>query len=191
MCLDIFKQLVCGKELRVAAYYFQVVIGVVREINEVLDYIKQSVFTEQPFYHRNKGIKTVKLLIVGVYLSPSVEKVIRAEKRTVLVIRSIAYYDKSVVFEYLRYVSAITNRKLLVRIHYRGIFFYGALKFKDYNRNTIHEHNAVGNTQLIIDPLNLELINRFENIVFGSVKINQLYIKVFLGSVLTVEKGTV
>ena len=69
--------------------------------------------------------------------------------------------------------------------------FYGALKLKDYNRNTIHEHNSIGDTQLIVDTLDFKLIDRFENIVFGSVEINKFNIKVFLGSVLTVEDETI
>lgn len=55
----------------------------------------------------------------------------------------------------------------------------------------IHEHNSIGDTQLIVDTLDFKLIDRFENIVFGSVEINKFNIKVFLGSVLTVEDETI
>ena len=191
MCLYILEQLVCCEELRIATHNLDVLIGTIREIHKVLHNCKQSVFTEQTFYHRYKGTDTVQFLILGIDLSPGIEEIIRAEERAVFVIRTITDNDKCVIFENLRNVSAITHSQLLIRIHDGGIFFDCALELKDNDRNAVDEHNAIRDTQLVVDTLDLELINRLENIVFGSVEINKFNIDVLLRSILTVENEAI
>ncbi len=38
------------------------------------------------------------------------------------------------------------------------------------SKDTIHEHNVIGDTLLIIDTYNLKLINHLQNIIFGNYK---------------------
>ena len=44
---------------------------------------------------------------------------------------------------------------------------------------------------MVVYALNFKLINRFENIVFGSVEINKFNIEVFLRSILTVKNKAI
>ena len=90
MQLDILKQLGCSKKLRITADDFQLFIRVVGEIDKILDNRKQSVFAKQPFYHGDKGVDSVQLLIIRLNFPPRIEIVIGTEKRTVFVVRSVA-----------------------------------------------------------------------------------------------------
>ena len=191
MSLDILIQFIWRKELRITAHYFQILIRVVWEINKIFGNFKQTIFSEKPLYHCYKRIDTVQFFIVWVYLSPRIKEIIWTEERTIFIICSVTDNNKRIVFENLRNISTITDCKLLICVHYSRIFLYRTLKFKNNDRNTIYEHNAIWNTQLIIYALNFKLINRFENIVFGSVEINKFNIEVFLRSILTVKNKAI
>ena len=187
MLLDILEELVRCEELRIPANDFEILVRVVGEIDEILDNRKQSLFAEQPFDHRGQRVDSVHFLIVGFYLSPSIEEVIRREEGAVLVVCTVADNDECVILEQLGNVSAITHRELGVRIHDGCVFLDRALEFKHDNGDTVNEHDAVWNAELLLDTFNLELIDNLENIVFGSVEINKFNIQVFLRPILTIE----
>ena len=141
----------------------------------------------KPLNHCGQRVDPVHLLIVGFYLSPSIEEVIRREEGTVLVVCPVADYHKSVILEQFGNVSAIAYRELGVRIHDGRVFLDRTLEFEHHNGNAIDEHNAVWNAELLLDAFNLKLIDDLENIVFGSVEINKFNIQVFLRPIFTVE----
>ena len=148
--------------------------------------------SEKSLYHRHKRINTIQFFIISVYLSPRIEEeIILTEERTIFIICSITDNNKRIVFKNLRNISTVTDCKLLICVHYGCVFLYCTLKFKNNNRNTIYKHNAIRNTQLIIYTFNFKLINRLENIVFGSVEINKFNIEVFLSSILTVKNKAI
>ena len=173
MLFNVFEQLVRCEELRIPANNLEILVGVVGEINKILDYRKQSLFAEQALDHCGQRVDAVHLLIVGFYLSPSIEEVIRRKEGTVFIVCSIADYHESVIFEQFGNVSAIAHRELGVRIHDGRVFLDCTLEFEHHNGNAVDEHNAVWNTELFLDTFNFKLIDDLENIVFWSVKINK------------------
>lgn len=128
--LDVLKQLVCCKELRIATHNLDVLIRTVRKVHKVLHNCKQSFFTEQSLYHSHKGTDAIQFLILRIDLSPGIEEIIWTEEGTVFIVRTVADNDKCVIFENLRNVSAVTHGQLLVRIHDCGILFDCTLELK-------------------------------------------------------------
>ena len=191
MLFDILKELVRCEELRIPANDFEILVGIVGEIDEVFDDRKQSLFAEQSFDHRGQRVDSVHFLIIGFYLSPSIEEVIRREEGAVLVVCTVADYYESVIFEQLGNVSAITYCELGVCIHDGRVFLDRTLEFEHNNGDAVNEYNAVWNTELLLDAFNLKLIDDLKNIVFGSVEINKFNIQVFLCPILTVEDEAV
>lgn len=191
MLFDILKELVRCEELRIPANDFEILVGIVGEIDEIFDDRKQSLFAEQSFDHRGQRVDPVHFFIIGFYLSPCIKEVIRREEGTVLVVCTVADDDESVILEQLGNVSAITYRELGVRIHDGRVFLDRALEFEHDNGDAVDEYDAVWNAKLLLDAFNLKLIDDLENIVFGSVEINKFNIQVFLRPILTVEDEAV
>ena len=189
--LDIIEQLVGSKELGIAADNLQILIGVIREVDEVLDNCQQTVLTEQALNHRYEGIDAIQLHIIILDLSPRIEKVVGREEGTVLIVSTVTDNDKSVILENLRDISAVTHGELGVCIHDGSVFFHRALEFQHNNRDTVYKDNAVRNASLIIDAINLELIYNLEDVVIHIFKVNQLNEDIFLTPVLTVENEAV
>ena len=80
MLFDIVEQLVGCKELGIATDNLQILIGVIREVDEILDNCQQAVPAEQALHHRHKGIDAVQLHIAVLDLSPRIEKVVGREE---------------------------------------------------------------------------------------------------------------
>ena len=99
MQLDILKQLGSSKKLRISADDFQFFIRVVGEIDKILNNRKQPVFAKQPFYHGDKGVDTVQLLVFRFNFPPRIEIVVGTEKRAVFVVHPVADDHKGIVFE--------------------------------------------------------------------------------------------
>lgn len=78
---------------------FQFFIRIVGEIDKILDNGKQPVFAKQPFYHGDKGIDSVQLLIIRLNFPPCIEIVIGTKKSAVFVVHTVADDHKGVVFE--------------------------------------------------------------------------------------------
>ena len=78
-----------------------------------------------------------------------------------------------------------------IGVHNRCVLFYCTLELKNYNGNTVYKYNPVRDTHLIINADDFKLIYRFENVVFGVLKVNQFNENILLGSVLTVKYKTV
>ena len=176
MQLDILKQFCCSKELRITANDFQLFIRAVGEIDKILDNRKQTVFSEQPLHHRDKRVDSVQLLVLRFNFPPRIEIVVGTEKRTVFIVCPVADDHKGVVFEQFRNISAVADGELLVSVHDRCIFFDGTLEFQNHHGNAIDKHNAIGNAELSAHALDFKLIDRFEDVVFGIVIVDELNI---------------
>ena len=77
MFFDVVEQFMGSKELRIATNYLQVFVRIIGEVNEVLNYRKETVFAEQALHHRNERVDAVKLLVAIFDFSPRIEEVVR------------------------------------------------------------------------------------------------------------------
>ena len=93
--------------------------------------------------HRQERLHPLSRCLIGVYLAPSVEVVIRGKERAILTIDPIANDHKSVVPKQLRYISPIAHRQLCIGIAYGSALLDSTLKLQHDHRQSIDIDHAI------------------------------------------------
>ena len=138
--------------------------------------------------HGEQRTNTICSFIVGFYLLPRIEILVRGKQRTIFVIYTIAYHHKSIVFKQFRNISAITHRKLSIGIHDGSFFLYCTLKLQHHHWQPIDVDYPIGYSSLI--TFYLQLVYYSEDIIVDIVEVYRLNIQVGLGQIFSVYEET-
>ena len=182
------EQFVCGKELRIAANHFLLVLRRIGEEHKILYHTQQSLFPEQAFYHCQKGIDTVCSLIVCLYFSPRIKEVVRRKQRPIFVVHSVADDHKGVVSEQVGNVATIAHGELCIGIHDGCVFLHGTLEFQYHYGQTVHINNAVWDAPF--QALYLQLVDDAQQVILYAVftKIYRLDKQIRQSRILTLQR---
>ena len=127
---------------------------------------------ESPFEHRVSGFRFV----------PAIEIFVWSEKRTHLIVHSIADDNECVIAEQFGYVATIAAGKLLIGILNSRILLDGVLKLQDNNRQTVDKDYTIRDAVMfsidgkLVDELkdvlcSLSLLIRLELIIIDEIDI--------------------
>ena len=183
------KQLAGGEVLRITGNDLDIfaVVGI-REIDKVVNNVKQPVFAEHSLNHGIQRINTIGRAVIHLDTPPGVKMLIVGKDTAGFGVHAIRKHRKAVVFEKLRNIPHIAGGDLNISIVDGRIFLDGRLELHHHHRQTVDVNNGIGAAGGF-GALDSHLVDNLDNIfVVFTVKVDQLQMKV-LGVAVFADKG--